>query len=155
MRDKNHACIIMWSLGNEAFYGRNHQEMYDAIKKIDDTRLIHYEGDKVDDKPQTVDVFSRMYLHVDEVVRLGEEKDWKLPFVLCEYLHAMGNGPGNIKEYIEAFYKYPRLMGGFVWEWANHVSRQPQPEAHELPTNSSQGFTHRDKRWREVLRLWG
>ncbi|KAF2682594.1 glycoside hydrolase family 2 protein [Lentithecium fluviatile CBS 122367] len=120
MRDKNHACIIMWSLGNEAFYGRNHQAMYDEIKKIDDTRLIHYEGDKVDDKPQTVDVFSRMYLHVDEVVLLGEEKDWKWPFVLCEYLHAMGNGPGNIKEYVEAFYKYPRLMGGFVWEWANH-----------------------------------
>ncbi|OTB10414.1 glycoside hydrolase family 2 protein [Daldinia sp. EC12] len=116
-RDKNHPCIIMWSLGNEAFYGSNHQAMYDAIKKIDKTRLIHYEGDQ---EAQTADIFSRMYSPIDEVIKYGEEKDWKKPLVLCEFAHAMGNGPGAIQEYIEAFYKYPRLMGGFVWEWANH-----------------------------------
>ncbi|ORY61533.1 family 2 glycosyl hydrolase [Pseudomassariella vexata] len=117
MRDKNHPCIIMWSLGNESFYGRNHQAMYDEIKSIDDTRLIHYEGDQ---DAQTVDIFSRMYTSVDDMIKHAEEKDWKKPFVMCEYAHAMGNGPGAIKEYIDAFYKYPRLMGGFVWEWANH-----------------------------------
>ncbi|KAI1260121.1 glycoside hydrolase family 2 protein [Xylariaceae sp. FL1019] len=117
VRDKNHPSVIMWSLGNEAFYGRNHQAMYDEIKKLDPTRLIHYEPDQ---KAQTVDVFSRMYTHVDEMIKYAEEKDWDKPFVMCEFLHAMGNGPGNIQEYIEAFYKYPRLMGGFVWEWANH-----------------------------------
>ncbi|KAG4220173.1 hypothetical protein PC116_g31348, partial [Phytophthora cactorum] len=116
-RDKNHPCIIMWSLGNEAFYGSNHQAMYDAIKKIDKTRLIHYEGDQ---EAQTADILSRMYSPMDEMIKYAEEKDWKKPLVLCEFAHAMGNGPGAIQEYIEAFYKYPRLMGGFVWEWANH-----------------------------------
>jgi beta-galactosidase len=122
MRDKNHPCIIMWSMGNEAFYGRNHQAMYDEMKKIDDTRLIHYEGDK---QAETADVISRMYTHIDEVAQWGEEKDWKKPFVLCEYAHAMGNGPGALTEHVESFYKYPRLIGGFVWEWANHVGREP------------------------------
>ncbi|KAI2636654.1 glycoside hydrolase family 2 protein [Xylaria nigripes] len=117
MRDKNHPSIVMWSLGNESFYGRNHQAMYDEIKKIDTTRLIHYEGDQA---AQTVDLFSRMYTPVDEMIKYAEEKNWKKPFVLCEFAHAMGNGPGAIQEYIQAFYKYPRLMGGFVWEWANH-----------------------------------
>ncbi|KAI0133695.1 glycosyl hydrolases family 2, TIM barrel domain-containing protein [Xylariales sp. AK1849] len=120
MRDKNHPCIIMWSLGNEAFYGRNHQAMYDEIKNIDSTRLIHYEGDQ---DAKTADIFSRMYTSVDDMTKHAEEKDWKKPFVMCEYAHAMGNGPGAVHEYIEAFYKYPRLMGGFVWEWANHGLR--------------------------------
>ena len=120
IRDKNHACIIMWSLGNEAFYGRNHQKMYDFIKAYDPTRLIHYEGDY---EAKTVDIYSRMYASVDDIINFAtESKTWEKPMVLCEYVHAMGNGPGNIKEYIDAFYKYPRLMGGFVWEWANHVS---------------------------------
>ncbi|KAI1812424.1 glycoside hydrolase family 2 protein [Poronia punctata] len=117
MRDKNHPSVIMWSLGNEAFYGRNHQAMYDAIKEIDTTRLIHYEGDQ---NAQTADIFSRMYPPVDDVIKFGQEKDWKKPLVLCEFAHAMGNGPGAVHEYMDAFYKYPRLMGGFVWEWANH-----------------------------------
>ncbi|CAJ2505598.1 Uu.00g129920.m01.CDS01 [Anthostomella pinea] len=116
-RDKNQPCVIMWSLGNEAFYGRNHQAMYDEIKKIDSTRLIHYEGDQ---DAQTADIYSRMYTPIDQMIKHAEEADWKKPFVMCEYIHAMGNGPGAIQEYIEAFYKYPRLMGGFVWEWANH-----------------------------------
>ncbi|KAJ8129719.1 hypothetical protein O1611_g3911 [Lasiodiplodia mahajangana] len=117
MRDKNHPSIIMWSLGNEAFYGRNHQAMYDEIKRIDATRLIHYEGDR---NAQTADIFSRMYTPVDEMIKYAEEKEWKKPFVMCEFAHAMGNGPGAVQEYVEAFYQYPRLMGGFVWEWANH-----------------------------------
>jgi beta-galactosidase len=117
VRDKNHPSVIMWSLGNEAFYGSNHQAMYDEIKKIDLTRLIHYEPDQ---EAETADIFSRMYTPVDEMIRYAEEKEWKKPFIMCEYAHAMGNGPGAIQEYVEAFYKYPRLMGGFVWEWANH-----------------------------------
>lgn len=118
-RDKNHPCIIMWSLGNEAFYGKNHQTMYDEIRRMDPTRLIHYEQDY---DAQTADVFSRMYTSVDGMITFGEEEGWKKPFVMCEFGHAMGNGPGGLKEYIDAFYKYPRLMGGFIWEWANHVS---------------------------------
>lgn len=124
-RDKNHASVIMWSLGNEAFYGRNHQTMYNAIREIDPSRPIHYEGDW---DAKTVDVYSRMYMSVDDCISfvtgtLDSEpgsKDPSKPLILCEYVHAMGNGPGNIKEYVDAFYKYPRFQGGWVWEWANH-----------------------------------
>jgi beta-galactosidase len=120
IRDKNHASVIMWSLGNEAFYGRNHTKMYEWIKAYDPTRLIHYEQDY---EAETVDLYSRMYASVDQIIKFATETEkWEKPMVLCEFVHAMGNGPGNIKEYVEAFYKYPRLMGGFVWEWANHVS---------------------------------
>lgn len=121
-RDKNHVSIFMWSLGNEAFFGQNHTSMYEYIKAADPTRLVHYEGDWW---AKSVDIFSRMYPSVKTIVEeFAKEKEWTKPLVLCEYVHAMGNGPGNIKEYIDAFYKYPRLMGGFVWEWNNHVSRQ-------------------------------
>lgn len=119
MRDKNHPSVIIWSLGNESFYGRNHGAMYNYIKSVDPSRPIHYEGDW---SARTADIQSRMYFSVDSIVGWGEDKNWDKPMVLCEYVHAMGNGPGNIREYIETFYKYPRLMGGFVWEWANHVS---------------------------------
>jgi beta-galactosidase len=118
MRDKNHPSIILWSLGNESFYGQNHQHMYDFIKSVDKSRLIHYEGDWW---AQTADIVSRMYASVENIIEMSKEKDWTKPLVMCEYVHAMGNGPGAIKEYIDAFYGYPRLMGGFVWEWANHV----------------------------------
>ncbi|PNS14785.1 Obg-like ATPase 1 [Sphaceloma murrayae] len=118
MRDKNHPCVIMWSLGNEAFYGRNFQAMYDWMRSYDDTRFVHYEGDT---DAQTVDVYSRMYPEIEDIVEnFGKATSFTKPLVLCEFIHAMGNGPGNIKEYIDAFYQYPRLQGGFVWEWANH-----------------------------------
>lgn len=113
MRDKNHACIILWSLGNEAFYGCNHRSMYELIKSIDPSRPVHYEGDR---EARTADVFSMMYASVDKIVEFAKEEKFEKPLVLCEFAHAMGNGPGAIKEYVEAFYKYPRLQGGFVWE---------------------------------------
>ncbi|KPI35494.1 Beta-galactosidase [Cyphellophora attinorum] len=116
-RDKNHPCVVMWSLGNEAFYGCNFQSMYDHIKSIDQTRPIHYEGDF---EAKTVDLYSQMYSSVDNIIKFAQVESFTKPLVLCEFVHAMGNGPGNIKEYIEAFYKYPRLQGGWVWEWANH-----------------------------------
>lgn len=118
-RDKNHPCVVLWSLGNEAFYGQNHQAMYDHIKSVDQSRLVHYEGDWF---AQTADIFSRMYSPVAEIIDFAKEDNWNKPLVLCEYMHAMGNGPGAIKEYVDAFYAHPRLMGGFAWEWANHVS---------------------------------
>jgi beta-galactosidase len=120
MRDKNHPCVIMWSLGNESFYGRNHKAMYNWIKTYDKTRPVHYEPDY---NAQSADVYSRMYASVGDIVDFAKrDATWDKPLILCEYIHAMGNGPGGIKEYIDAFYKYPRLQGGFVWEWANHVS---------------------------------
>ena len=116
-RDKNHPSVVMWSLGNEAFYGRNFQAMYDWIKMCDNSRPIHYEGDF---KAQTVDMFSLMYPPLSTIINFAENWDGKKPMVLCEYIHAMGNGPGAIKEYVDLFYKYPCLQGGWAWEWANH-----------------------------------
>ncbi|KAE9411499.1 intracellular beta-galactosidase BgaD [Gymnopus androsaceus JB14] len=116
-RDKNHPSICLWSLGNEAFYGRNFQAMYDWIKGYDSTRLVHYEADRL---AQTVDILSQMYSSVDIITAYAEDPKSTKPLVLCEYIHSMGCGPGAIKEYIDAFYKYPLLMGGFAWEWSNH-----------------------------------
>ena len=123
MRDKNRPCIIMWSLGNESGYGRNHRAMYNFIKTVDKSRLVHYEADL---DAQSADVLSRMYNSADSMESFAKDRVWTKPVVLCEYVHAMGNGPGAIKEYIDVFYKYPRLMGGFVWEWANHVRLFPR-----------------------------
>ncbi|KAF2113093.1 glycosyl hydrolases family 2, TIM barrel domain-containing protein [Lophiotrema nucula] len=117
VRDQLHASVIIWSLGNEAFFGRNFKEMYKWIKGYDGSRPIHYEADIF---AETMDMYSRMYPPIDEIVEFGEDTSKAKPLILCEYIHAMGNGPGNIKEYIDAFYKYPKLQGGFAWEWANH-----------------------------------
>ncbi|KAL6399625.1 putative glycoside hydrolase family 2 protein [Ilyonectria robusta] len=122
-RDKNHPSIIIWSYGNESFFGRNHQAMHDFTKMADPTRLIHYEGDSA---AKIADMYSFMYSPLDELVDLAksvgvtEDGRYDKPIVLCEYGHAMGNGPGLLDDYEEAFRTYPRLQGGWIWEWANH-----------------------------------
>ncbi|KAL2841744.1 glycosyl hydrolases family 2, TIM barrel domain-containing protein [Aspergillus pseudoustus] len=116
-RDKNHPCVILWSLGNEAFQGRNFQAMYDWIREYDPTRPIHYEADI---KARIVDVVSTMYPSLDKVRAFAESWDGKKPLFLVEFMHAMGNGPGNIQEYFDLFYEHPCLQGGWAWEWANH-----------------------------------
>jgi beta-galactosidase len=116
-RDKLHPSVVIWSLGNESFYGRNHTAMCEWIKAYDPTRLVHYEPD-LDAKH--VDMYSRMYPSVDFVESFGQDKSKTKPLVLCEFVHAMGTGPGNIKEYVDLFYKYPTLQGGWEWEFANH-----------------------------------
>jgi len=120
-RDKNHPSVIMWSLGNETRYGKNHDAMAEWIRKKDNTRPIHYER-ALDAK--VVDVVSVMYPEVHDLIKEGERTDDSRPFFMCEYAHAMGNGPGNLKEYWDAIYKYPRLIGGCVWEWVDHGIRQ-------------------------------
>lgn len=123
-RDKNHPSVIMWSLGNEANFGCNHLAMSKRTREIDPNSPIHYEGDK---NIRTVDVFSQMYTHLNNVIKYGEgdesagpEGYLRMPFIMCEYAHAMGNGPGGLVDYWNAFYKYKRLQGGFVWEWIDH-----------------------------------
>ncbi len=136
-RDINHPSVILWSLGNESNLGRNHEAMAKRAREIDPTRPIHYEGDQ---ELRVVDVFSQMYTHVDMVEKIGKgeeavgregslspERYARMPFILCEYAHAMGNGPGGLKEYWETIYRYPRLQGAFVWEWVDHgISRKTE-----------------------------
>ncbi len=127
-RDKNHPSIIMWSLGNESGFGRNFVEAAKACKEIDDTRLIHYEEDR---RAEVSDVFSTMYTRVVDLIKLGELQDTDKPHIICEYAHAMGNGPGGLKEYWDVFYKYERLQGGFVWEWIDHGITQRDENGNE------------------------
>ena len=121
-RDKNVPCIIMMSLGNEAFYGENHREMSRFLRQKDDSILVHYERCQ-DPSDENIDVFSCMYPHVDYVENYCNNDSHKKPLFLCEYSHAMGNGPGDLYDYWELFYKYPNAIGGCVWEWADHSVR--------------------------------
>ncbi|MEV0178683.1 glycoside hydrolase family 2 TIM barrel-domain containing protein [Streptomyces sp. NPDC050625] len=122
-RDKNHPSVVIWSLGNEAGTGRGLTAMAEWIHGRDSSRLVHYEGD-IDCRD--TDVYSRMYADHAEVERIGRGLDGgthrrrELPFILCEYGHAMGNGPGGIADYQRIFESYDRLQGGFVWEWIDH-----------------------------------
>jgi beta-galactosidase/evolved beta-galactosidase subunit alpha len=127
-RDKNRPCVIMWSLGNESGFGCNHEAMYAWTKQFDPTRLVHYEGDR---ESKAADVFSTMYTSVEKMTELGKRRDLDKPHIMCEYAHAMGNGPGGFKEYWETFYKYKRLQGGFVWEWLDHGIRQRSADGQE------------------------
>jgi len=119
-RDKNHPCIISWSLGNESSYGKNHDAMAQWTKNRDNTRLIHFESARYADNPKCIDIISHMYTSIEDIEDIYiKEKDSR-PYFLCEYSHAMGNGPGDLRDYWEIIYKYPRFMGGCVWEWCDH-----------------------------------
>lgn len=136
-RDKNHPSVIMWSLGNEAGKGENLRAMAQWTKERDPERLVHYEGDWA---CPYVDVYSRMYVKPSDVAAIGRQEEEplpdpaqdqhrrNLPYILCEYVHAMGNGPGGLQEYQDLFDAYPRLQGGFVWEWMEHGIRQHTPD---------------------------
>lgn len=116
-RDKNHPSIIMWSLGNESGFGQNFRAMAAYAKKQDPTRLVHYEGDF---EAEVSDVYTTMYtwLEHDEKLTMDQVlQKTQQPHILCEYAHAMGNGPGNLKEYQDLFYQHEELQGGFIWEW--------------------------------------
>lgn len=139
-RDKNRPSVVMWSLGNECGTGENLGAMARWAKFRDPSRLLHYERDW---SCQYVDVYSRMYLtHRElELVGRGEEAPFPdgdldarrraMPFILCEYVHSMGNGPGGIAEYQELFERYPRLAGGFTWEWFDHGLRARTADGRE------------------------
>ncbi|MFC4120845.1 glycoside hydrolase family 2 TIM barrel-domain containing protein [Nonomuraea zeae] len=136
-RDKNHPSVIMWSLGNEAGVGRNLAVMSGWTRERDPSRPLHYEGDR---SCAHTDVYSRMYAshaEVEAIGRLAEDplddpdldaRRRAMPFLQCEYAHAMGNGPGGLAEYQELFARYPRLAGGFIWEWIDHGLTHPAYE---------------------------
>jgi len=130
-RDKNHPSVIIWSLGNEAGTGRNLAQMASWVHDRDPARPVHYEGDHV---CAYTDIYSRMYPNYLETEAIGAEQGFifylgdpadadrvrSKPFLMCEFVHAMGNGPGGMTIYDELTERYPRLHGGFVWEWRDH-----------------------------------
>lgn len=117
-RDRNHPSIIMWSMGNESSFGCNFRSAAQAIRQLDATRLVHYEGDY---EAEVTDVYSTMYTRVKALKALAEsDSKGNKPHVMCEYGHAMGNGPGGLKAYQDLYRKYKRLQGGFIWEWYDH-----------------------------------
>ncbi len=145
-RDRSHACVIAWSLGNESGFGDNHRAGSAACKALDD-RLVHYEAARElprfnfeeamrdpakmyamrEAREKTpwdpcVDFESVMYPDIERLERSAKREDDR-PFFVCEYAHSMGNSPGNLKEYWELIYKYPKLLGGCVWEWQDHGLR--------------------------------
>ncbi|XP_057976450.1 uncharacterized protein LOC131163754 [Malania oleifera] len=118
-RDKNHACIIFWSLGNESGYGPNHSALAGWIRGRDPSRLLHYEGGG--SRTSSTDVVCPMYMRVWDMLRIANDPTETRPLILCEYSHSMGNSNGNILEYWEAIDSTFGLQGGFIWEWVDQA----------------------------------
>ncbi|XP_050381025.1 uncharacterized protein LOC126798186 isoform X3 [Argentina anserina] len=116
-RDKNHACIISWSLGNESGYGPNHSALAGWVRGKDSSRLLHYEGGG--SRTPSTDIVCPMYMRVWDIVKIAKDPNETRPLILCEYSHAMGNSNGNIHEYWEAIDGTFGLQGGFIWDWVD------------------------------------
>lgn len=130
-RDKNHPCVLIWSLGNESFGGENFLKMHDFLKQADPTRPVHYEGvvyHRVSEAAS--DIESRMYAPLEEVEHYARHNP-KKPFILCEYSHSMGNSNGNLFKYWDLFNKYPVLQGGFIWDWIDQAIKTQTPDGTE------------------------
>lgn len=126
IRDKNSASVIFWSLGNENGYGVNFEKAGRWVKQYDPSRLLHYESSIHEsfgyhNDTSMLDVFSRMYASTKEIDEYFADPDHKKPFIQCEFVHAMGNGPGDIEDYFQQICKYDGFCGGFVWEWCDHA----------------------------------
>ena len=131
-RDKNRPCIVIWSMGNECAYGCTFEEALKWTKEFDDTRLTHFEsaryhGDKRKYDFSNLDLFSRMYPPFEEIHEYLEHDPDK-PFVLIEYSHSMGNGPGDFEDHFKLFHEEDLMCGGFVWEWCDHGIYHGQAE---------------------------
>lgn len=132
-RDKNHPSVIIWSMGNEVGSGQVFEEMAAWVRSFDPTRLIHFQQDN-----SLADMTSNMYPSVETVENYGKSGNQK-PYIMCEYVHAMGNSVGNIKEYWDVIDKYPNLQGGFIWDWVDQALTWPTPEGYEEETFFSYG----------------
>lgn len=123
-RDKNHVSVLMWSLGNESFIGCNQKAQADYIRSRDTSRLIHYEGGCLDwndiQHPEATDLESRMYPSIEAIRKYISNPKYTQPLFMCEYAHAMGNGPGGLEDYWELIYSEDRILGGCVWEFCDH-----------------------------------
>ena len=120
-RSKNHPAIVIWSLGNEAGNGINFERTYDWLKSVENTRPVQYERAELN---YNTDIYCRMYRSVDDIKAYLAKKDIYRPFILCEYLHAMGNSCGGLKEYWDVFENNPMAQGGCVWDWVDQSFRE-------------------------------
>lgn len=122
-RSKNHPAIVIWSLGNEAGNGVNFERIYDYMKSIETTRPIQYERAE---QNYNTDIYCRMYRSVDELLAYARQTEPKVyrPFIMTEYLHAMGNSCGGLKEYMEVFETEPIVQGGCIWDWVDQSFRE-------------------------------
>jgi beta-galactosidase len=132
-RDRNHPCIVMWSLGNESGYGVNHDALAGWMRSADPSRPLHYEGaifhdGWVDGGLMSTDVVCPMYATIDAIREYGESGKGTRPLILCEYSHAMGNSNGSLADYWQVITTTPGLQGGFLWEWKDHGIRQLLPD---------------------------
>lgn len=136
-RNKNHPSVVIWSLGNEAGYGPNHQAIAHWIHQHDPTRPVHYESatsQRIYQGAETapeIDIVSSMYPPITRLVEMANIPNDPRPVIMCEYAHAMGNSCGNLKEYWEAIRGNPRIRGGFIWDWVDQGIRQVTPEGVE------------------------
>ena len=124
-RDKNRFCIVMWSMGNESAYGCNFEKALEWTKKFDPDRITQYESARYRNYDNTydysnLDVYSRMYPALSEIQEYLD-KDGSKPFLLVEYCHSMGNGPGDFEDYFQMIQDNDKMCGGFVWEWCDHA----------------------------------
>ena len=124
-RDKNRFCIVMWSMGNESAYGCNFEKALAWTKKFDPDRITQYESARYRNYDETydysnLDVYSRMYPAISEIQEYLD-KDGSKPFLLVEYCHSMGNGPGDFEDYFQMIQDNDKMCGGFVWEWCDHA----------------------------------
>lgn len=126
-RDKNHPCVIVWSLGNEAGFGPNHVAMSEWIHKNDPTRLVGY---RTAGNDPSVDITSCGYPKINKLIEIARSEDNR-PFLMEEYAHSMGNSTGNLKEYWDVIEKYKRLQGGFIWDWVDQGIRRKTKEGEE------------------------
>lgn len=122
-RDKNNPSVLIWSLGNESGGGKVFREIYDYVKQRDKTRLVHYEGDNY----YSSDIVSEMYVKIDDI----ETKSKKIkdrPYILCEYVHSMGNSGGSLNKYIEKFEQIDNVQGGFIWDFIDQGIYRDAPK---------------------------
>ena len=124
-RDKNRFCIVMWSMGNESAYGCNFEKALEWTKNFDSDRITQYESARYRNYDETydysnLDVYSRMYPTLSEIQEYLD-KDGSKPFLLVEYCHSMGNGPGDFEDYFQMIQDNDKMCGGFVWEWCDHA----------------------------------
>lgn len=139
-RDKNYPAVVMWSLGNEAGAGANFDAASAALKKIDNSRPVHYE--RCNAGTESVDLDSVMYPSISWLQGQGQQKNNQRPQFVCEYAHGMGNAIGNLDEYVEAFETYPRLIGGCIWDWVDQGLRVPNPDGKIAPDGKSYYFAY-------------